>query len=92
MLIMIEFMNIQTSIKLQIYLVKFTVQINDKISIGGVFSMVSEKGDVTITDTINKGYVWASTNTITKSRSGSASTEFNQIIIFGKIILINQLI
>ena len=54
--------------------------------------MVSEKGDVISTDTINRGYVWASTNTITKSRSGSASTDCNQIIIFGKIILINQLI
>ena len=54
--------------------------------------MVSEKGDITSTDTINRGYLWASTNTITKSRSGSASTNCNQIIIFGKIILINKLI
>ena len=46
--------------------------------------MVSEKGDVTSTDTINRGYVWASTNTTTKSRSGSASADYNQIIIFGK--------
>ena len=54
--------------------------------------MVSEKGDVTSIDTINRGYVLASTNTITKSRSGSASTDCNQIIIFRKIILKNQLI
>ena len=40
--------------------------------------MVSEKGDVTSTDTINRGYVWASTNTTTKSRSGFASTDYNQ--------------
>ena len=46
--------------------------------------MVSEKGDVTSTDTINRGYVWASTNTTTKSRSGSTSADYNQIIIFGK--------
>ena len=69
-----------------------TLEINDKISIGGVFSMVSEKGDVTSTDTTNRSYVWASTNARKKSRSGSASTDCNLIIIFGKIILINQLI
>ena len=43
-----------------------------------------KKGDVTSTDTINRGYVWASTNTTTKSRSGSTSADYNQIIIFGK--------
>ncbi len=46
--------------------------------------MVSEKGDVTSTDTINRGNVWASTNTTTKSKSGSASADYNQIVIFGK--------
>ena len=46
--------------------------------------MVSEKGDVTSTDTINRGYVWAFTNTTTKSRSGSASADYNLITIFGK--------
>ena len=46
--------------------------------------MVSEKGDVTSADTINRGYVWASTNTTTKSRSGSASADYNLIVIFGK--------
>ena len=43
-----------------------------------------KKGDVTSTDTINRGYVQASTSTTTKSRSGSASAVYNQIIIFGK--------
>ena len=33
------------------------VEINDKTSICGVFSMVSEKGDVISTDTINRGNV-----------------------------------
>ena len=46
--------------------------------------MVSEKGAVISTDSINRGYVWASTNTTTKSRSGSTSADYNQIIIFGK--------
>ena len=44
--------------------------------------MNSDKDDRSRTDTASTGCVWDSTGTNTRSYSGSASTDYNQIAIF----------
>jgi len=53
--------------------------------------MNSDKDDISRTDTASTGCVWDLTGTNTRSYSGSASTDYNQIALFGKTKIANDL-
>ena len=53
--------------------------------------MNSDKDDISRTDTASTGCVWDLTGTNTCSYSGSASTDYNQIALFGKTKIANDL-
>ena len=60
-----------------------SAEINDTTSIGAILNIMPEKGDLSSTGTLNNGYVWTATGTSTRSTSGSASADYNQIRIYG---------
>ena len=66
-------------------------QINEKTAIAGLIAMVTAKNDISRTDTASTGCLWSSTGTSTRSYSGSASSDYNQIALFGKSEITNEL-
>ena len=66
-------------------------QINEKTAIAGLIAMVTAKQDKSRTDTASTGCLWSSTGTSTRSYSGSASSDYNQIALFGKSEITNEL-
>ncbi len=66
-------------------------QINEKTAIAGLIAMVTAKQDKSRTDTAPTGCFWTSTGTSTRSYSGSASSDYNQIALFGKSEITNEL-
>ncbi len=81
----------KTTSKENIVLGIISGQINEKTAIAGSIAMVTDKQDISRTDTASTGCVWPSTGTNTVSYFGSASSGYNQIALFGKSEITNEL-
>ena len=66
-------------------------QISEKTAIAGLINMVTSMEDISRTDTASTGCLWNETGTNTRSYSGSASNDYNNISLFGKSEITNEL-